>query len=108
LGLGFPFFLVLCFLSPSLFTAVYLRAFACHSFNMPSPSLFLGSSATLVSALLFSRASAGIVPSFTTPSATYYALDQDYSGTNFLDGFTFFHVRLHLDLRKAQPRLTIT
>ncbi|KAJ9605036.1 hypothetical protein H2200_010425 [Cladophialophora chaetospira] len=50
---------------------------------MPSPSLFLGSSTTLISAFLF----------FSSASATtntYYALDTEYSGRNFFDGFNFF------------------
>ncbi|KIW72363.1 hypothetical protein PV04_00562 [Phialophora macrospora] len=51
---------------------------------MPSPSLFLGSSTTLVSALLLlsSAASAAF--------DTYYALETDYSGRDFFDGFQFY------------------
>ncbi|EXJ65059.1 hypothetical protein A1O7_01399 [Cladophialophora yegresii CBS 114405] len=51
---------------------------------MPSPSLFLGSSTTLVSALLLLSSSAAAT------SDTYYALDTDYSGRDFFDGFNFF------------------
>ncbi|KAI1614410.1 concanavalin A-like lectin/glucanase domain-containing protein, partial [Exophiala viscosa] len=51
---------------------------------MPSSSLFLGASTTLVSALTFFAASASAA------SSTYYALDTEYSGSSFFDGFTFF------------------
>ncbi|ETI29013.1 hypothetical protein G647_01466 [Cladophialophora carrionii CBS 160.54] len=51
---------------------------------MPSPSLFLGSSTTLVSALLLLSSSAAAT------SDAYYALDTDYSGRDFFDGFSFF------------------
>jgi hypothetical protein len=54
---------------------------------MPSPSLFLGSSTTLVSALLLLSSSASAIPD------TYYALETDYSGRDFFDGFQFFTVR---------------
>ncbi|KIW30350.1 uncharacterized protein PV07_06100 [Cladophialophora immunda] len=50
---------------------------------MPSSSLFLRSSTTLVSALLLLSSSA-------SATNTYYALDTEYSGTNFFDGFNFF------------------
>ncbi|KIX96061.1 uncharacterized protein Z520_08316 [Fonsecaea multimorphosa CBS 102226] len=49
---------------------------------MPSSSLFLRSSTTLVSALLLLSSSAS--------ADTYYALDTEYSGKDFFDGFNFF------------------
>ncbi|OAL31654.1 hypothetical protein AYO20_08197 [Fonsecaea nubica] len=51
---------------------------------MPSSSLFLRSSTTLVSALLLLSSSAF------ADTSTYYALDTEYSGSNFFDGFNFF------------------
>ncbi|OAP62282.1 hypothetical protein AYL99_04485 [Fonsecaea erecta] len=52
---------------------------------MPSSSLFLRSSTTLVSALLLLSSSVSA-----DTSNTYYALDTEYSGNNFFDGFNFF------------------
>lgn len=57
---------------------------------MPSPSLFLGSSTTLLTILsLFSTASAApqLAPRATTPS---YSLLKEYSGSTFFDGFSFY------------------
>ena len=57
---------------------------------MPSSSLFLRSSTTLVSALsLLSSALANPIASNGTQS-NYYALDTEYSGASFFDGFNFF------------------
>ncbi|KIW17498.1 hypothetical protein PV08_04692 [Exophiala spinifera] len=51
---------------------------------MPSSSLFLRSSTTLISALSLLSASVSAAP-----ANTYYALDTEYSGTSFFDGFNF-------------------
>ena len=83
-----PSFLFYCVLLVVVFfTASSTSRFACHSFKMPSPSLFLGSSTTLVSALLLLSSSVSAISSY-----THYALDTEYSGSSFFDGFNFYAV----------------
>lgn len=57
---------------------------------MPSSSLFLRSSTTLVSILSLASVSvSAVIPAVFGHSDTYYALESDYSGDSFFDGFTF-------------------
>lgn len=57
---------------------------------MPSSSLFLRSSTTLISILSLASVSvSSVIPTGFGPSDTYYALETEYSGQNFFDGFTF-------------------
>jgi hypothetical protein len=69
---------------------------------MPSPSLFLGSSTTLVSALLLLSSSASAT------SNTRYVLDTQYKGNSFFDGFTFIDVCLVLSSEWVALVLTFT
>ena len=71
---------------------------------MPSPSLFLGSSTTLVSALLLLSSSASAYAT----SNTQYALDTQYKGNSFFDGFTFIDVCLVLSFEWVALVLTFT
>ena len=73
---------------------VVVRSFPPYSvhtlFTMPSSSLFLRSSSTLVTALALLSVSSAIP--VTTPVATTsksYSLDTEYSGSSFFDGFNF-------------------
>lgn len=59
---------------------------------MPSSSLFLRSSTTFISVLSLASVSvSSVIPNVNTFGAgdTYYALEADYSGDKFLDGFRF-------------------
>jgi len=61
---------------------------------MPSSSLFLRSSTTFISLLSLASVSvSSVIPNSDFngfgASDTYYALQSDYSGDKFLDGFTF-------------------
>jgi hypothetical protein len=63
-------------------------------FNMPSPSLSLASSTTLITAFLSFSANVIAGPTHLLTSRarapqTHYVLDTQYSGTNFFDGFAF-------------------
>jgi beta-glucanase (GH16 family) len=82
-------------LSPSLFTKsfVFFTQLRATLFKMPSPSLTLASSTTLITAFLSFSANviAAVRPGQVTSQSpqTHYVLDTSYTGTNFFDGFAF-------------------
>jgi hypothetical protein len=67
-------------LSPS-----YCCLFTVALYKMPSSSLFLRSSATLVSVL-------SVLSSLARGASSAYVLDTEFSGTTFFEGFNFFDV----------------